>query len=224
MRKNPYLRYFVTIVLAGLMCYMMTGCGVRDTALTIPIGNGRETVAPVAEKETEYSPEMTVQPEIKTETGAFCTEAGSETTSDRQETVIYVYVCGAVQDPGVVELPEGSRADDALRAAGGFAHDAQTDFVNLAAMVTDGEKLYFPCRGEMEELVLAEQEKQDGLVNINTADSDELMTLPGIGESRAQDIISYRETHGSFRTKEELKNVPGIKENVYAKLCEKIST
>ncbi len=165
---------------------------------------------------------------------------GADGMPDKQEAepqapMIYVYVCGCVNTPGVVELPEGSRAEAALEAAGGFAEEAWREYVNLAAVVTDGEKLYFPRQDEAETLPPAEQTKQvaqtkqeeqakqSGLVNVNTADLTELTTLPGIGESRAKDIIAYREKHGDFERKEDLKKISGIKESVYSKLEDKIT-
>lgn len=134
---------------------------------------------------------------------------------------ICVYVCGAVESPGVVYLSEGSRAADALEAAGGFAPGAAQEAVNLAAKVSDGEKLFFPDREEYE--AQAQTEAASGLVNINTADVAQLCTLPGIGESRAADIIAYREAHGGFAVCEDIMQVPGIKESVYNKISGKIA-
>lgn len=206
-------RYFVNAAIGCMMlCSIMTGCGVRDAALTISVEEP-EAMNVSAENITDSAAEVTQEMEVLGNT--------AEDVVPRQ-TMIYVYVCGAVRNPGVVELAEGSRADAALEAAGGFAENAQKDFVNLAAKVSDGEKLYFPSEEEAEEQKNAEQAREDGMVNINTADLAALMTLPGIGESKAQDIISYREEHGDFQKKEDLKKIPGIKENVYAKLCEKI--
>lgn len=200
---------------------VLTGCGVQDKALAIPIA-GQEMEDSVAKSDGIEKSEVLVKAESDDgETGEDFVNADGVSGS-MELPMIYVYVCGAVKNPGVVELPEGSRADDALRAVGGFAEDAQTDYVNLAVVLTDGEKLYFPNAEEAENLVREEQTKQDVLVNINTADLAALMTLPGIGESKAQDIISYREAHGDFQKKEDLKKIPGIKENIYSKLCEKI--
>lgn len=144
---------------------------------------------------------------------------------DFEDTVqeICVYVCGAVESPGVVFLPEGSRMADALKAAGGFTEDAAEEAVNLAAKVSDGEKLYFPTCEEY--LVQAEREEASaaGLVNINTADIAQLCTLPGIGESRAADIIAYRESHGGFAACEDIMQVTGIKESVYNRISSKIT-
>ncbi len=141
-------------------------------------------------------------------------------TAESEEAEIYVYVCGAVNNPGVVSLREGSRAEDALKAAGGFRSDAARDFVNLAARVTDGEKLYFPFEGEE---TVSEQDSKNGLVNINTADVELLCTLPGIGESRAADIIRYRENVGLFQSCEDIMQVSGIKNSVYNKICDRIT-
>lgn len=142
---------------------------------------------------------------------------------EETEQEICVYVCGAVETPGVVFLPAGSRAADALEAAGGFAPDAAEEAVNLAAKVSDGEKLYFPACGEY--AAQAEQEKAaaSGLININTADAAQLCTLPGIGESRAADIIAYRESHGGFAACEDIMRVSGIKESVYSKISSRIT-
>ncbi len=147
--------------------------------------------------------------------------------SDAQaSSVLCVYVCGAVEVPGVYELPEGARANDAVNAAGGFAEDAAFEAVNLAAQVHDGERIYIP-RGDDPEAALASEAETggitaDGLVNINLATAEELATLPGIGESRALDIISYREQNGGFHSPEELMRVNGIKEGIYQKIKGKI--
>jgi len=149
-------------------------------------------------------------------------EAGQVSRAeDMQE--ICVYVCGAVESPGVVFLPWGSRAADALEAAGGFAADAAEEAVNLAAKISDGEKLYFPTREEHAAQAEQEEAGTAGLVNINTADIAQLCTLPGIGESRAADIIAYRESHGDFAACEDVMQVTGIKESVYNKISSKIT-
>lgn len=147
--------------------------------------------------------------------GATAEQSGGETSSK-----ICVYVCGAVNRPGVVELPEGSRVNDALEAAGGFAEDASREHVNLAARVTDGEKLFFPTCEEAASA--AEEKNEDGLIDINTASAEELCKLPGIGASRAADIIRYREREGGFKTCEDIMKVTGIKTSVYDKIKDRI--
>lgn len=127
-----------------------------------------------------------------------------------------VYVCGAVVNPGVYYMPHDALKQEALMSAGGFADGAAIDYVNLAERVCDGEKLYFPYEEELENSVnLISEESDDGRVNINTADAAELMTLPGIGERKANAIISYREENGAFSSIEEVMNITGIKEGVY---------
>lgn len=137
------------------------------------------------------------------------------------DRLICVHVCGQVCRPGVVMLPEGSRAWEAVEAAGGLADEAWEAAVNLAAVLGDGEKLYIPAMGE----AVAKEacETDGGLVNLNTADAGRLQTLPGIGESRAADILSYREKNGVFRSVEEIMQVPGIKESTYEKIRDLIT-
>lgn len=145
---------------------------------------------------------------------------GAEISQDEAGR-IYVHVCGQVYRPGVVELPAGSRAWEAVEAAGGLTEDAQDTAVNLAAVVQDGEKLYIPGMGETVADTIGEA-ADGGLINLNTADAGRLQTLPGIGESRAADILSYRERYGGFQSIEEIMQVPGIKESIYEKIKDKI--
>jgi competence protein ComEA len=122
-----------------------------------------------------------------------------------------------------VEVPEGSRAEEALRLVGGMTAEADPFYVNLAETVTDGQKLYFPTLEEAETLEAEVKATAEGLVNINTASAEELCALPGIGASRAADIVRYREQNGAFQTKEDIMKVSGIKQNAYDKLCDKIT-
>lgn len=149
------------------------------------------------------------------------TEQLAEEPTPEPATEIFVYVCGAVKEPGVVRLAGDSRAADALAVAGGFREDAAQDAVNLAARLTDGEKLYFPTMEEAEAFV--PEDVSTGLVNINTADKETLCGLPGIGEAKAEDILHYREENGSFGSCEDIMLVPGIKTSVYNKIKEKIT-
>lgn len=173
-----------------ILCVFLCGCGESDV---IWLGETEEGISTFAGGETEYMEPV--------------------------ETEICVYVCGAVNAPGLVRLPEGSRAADALEKAGGFREDAGTDSVNLAARVSDGEKLYFPTAEE----AVSREQAGGGLIDINTADAGQLCTLPGIGESRAADIIAYREANGSFESCEDIMKVSGIKKSVYEKIKDKIT-
>lgn len=136
---------------------------------------------------------------------------------------IYVYVCGAVERPGVVTLMQGSRGEAAVLAAGGMTADAESSYVNLAAKLEDGEKLFIPTQEEVTSLELEQQMKESGIININTAELEALCTLPGIGESRARDIIVFREKNGQFEHIEDIMKVSGIKTNAFEKIKDKIA-
>lgn len=146
---------------------------------------------------------------------------------------LYVHVCGAVKQPGVYALSAGSRVSDAILCAGGFLAGAAEDYLNLAQLVCDGQKIYVPSQEEAERLKEAgggalsgsggEETKDTPYVDINTAASGELMTLPGIGKAKADAIVAYRKEHGAFSSCEELMQVPGIKESVYEKLRDVIT-
>ncbi len=124
-----------------------------------------------------------------------------------------VHAAGAVVAPGVVTVPAGSRVADVVTAAGGAAPDADLDQVNLAALVSDGERVYIPRRGETAIAAVAGASagaKAGELVNINQADEATLETLPGVGPATARAIIDYRNEHGRFKSVDELLNVRGI--------------
>jgi competence protein ComEA len=143
------------------------------------------------------------------------------------EDTITVYVCGAVVQEGVYELPAGSRISDALLMAGGYDENALHGYVNLAERLEDGERIYFPDYQELEELgivpISSTESSESGLVNINTADAEMLKTLPGIGDAKAADIIAYREEHGAFSSIEDIKNVSGIGESIYNRISSGIT-
>ena len=150
---------------------------------------------------------------------------------------IFVDVCGAVVKPGVYRMPFNSRVFQAVEAAGGFLPEAAGSYVNQALPLNDGQQIYVPTKEEAEKNgeALADdvfagaetgensQPEESGKVNLNTADAAALQTLSGIGESKAQAILAYREEHGGFSSIEELTNVPGIKENTFIKIKDKIA-
>lgn len=157
--------------------------------------------------------------------------------SDAEANTIAVYVTGAVKHPGVCEVPEGARVQAAIDACGGFSEDAATDALNLARVLTDGEQI--------DVLTLDEQQAQEqaqtqaatsaegassgqtqpsasnasSLVNINTATTDQLDALPGVGPATAEKIVADREANGPFQTIEDLKRVSGIGDKKYADLA-----
>lgn len=144
--------------------------------------------------------------------------AGSDDENLVNTGEVCVYVCGAVENPGVYYLLEGSRVDDAIKAAGGFTTDADSESLNLALSVKDGEQIAVKTVSEAASEAASKAEASDGLININTASEAELTTLPGIGSTRAAAIISYRETNGPFAKKSDIMNVSGIKEASYEKI------
>lgn len=149
--------------------------------------------------------------------------SGSAEVSAAAETWI-VHVCGAVQSPGVYELPAGSRYRDAVEAAGGFSQEADTAYLNLAAAVADGEQISVPTAEEAARRRESREqtEEDDGRVDLNRAGKEELMSLPGIGEVRAEAILAYRDDHGPFESTEELMEVAGIKGSTFEKIKEKV--
>lgn len=168
--------------------------------------------------------EVTVSPEGKEDNNAVQMDA-EETPS-----MVVVHVCGAVNHPGVYELSEGSRIFDAVNAAGGMTASASAEYLNQAAVVIDGQQLYVPTKEEMETLpnVAVKQQEisgqtNEGKVDLNHASKEELMTLTGIGEAKADSIIRYREEQGGFQSIEELMNIEGIKEGVFQKIKDDIT-
>jgi competence protein ComEA len=125
-------------------------------------------------------------------------------------TELYVHVSGAVAAPGLYVLPAGSRVVDAVAAAGGFAEGADDAAVNLARVLDDGEQLHVPSTGGPAELSGPAIDDSGGLVDLNTADTTRLETLPRIGPAMAERIIAWRDENGRFTSVEDLLAVPGI--------------
>jgi competence protein ComEA len=130
--------------------------------------------------------------------------------------LIYVHVGGAVAEPGLYRLRDGSRVDDAIRVAGGMLENADADALNLAAKVRDGDKVLVPAKGAPGQAPAAGgsaaggSASQGARVNLNTATAADLETLPGIGPALAERILTFRQQHGGFRRVEQLLDVPGI--------------
>ncbi|MBQ2426707.1 MAG: helix-hairpin-helix domain-containing protein [Lachnospiraceae bacterium] len=145
------------------------------------------------------------------------------TESSTEPIKIYVHICGEVNNPGVYELAEGSRIFEAVEAAGGFTEEAAQASLNLAQVISDEEQIVILTQDEAAEKARQEREQAAGIVNLNTASKEQLMTLTGIGESRAEDILRYRQESGGFQAIEEIMNVPGIKESAYLKIKDSIT-
>ena len=148
--------------------------------------------------------------------------------STTQETVIFVDVKGAVKNPGVYQMKVGDRVKDALEAAGGLTEEADSQKVNLAKRLEDQMAIVVPKVGEEAEEIPAgttsKEEAKEGKVNINTATVEELKTLKGVGEKKAEAIIEYRKKNGSFQTKEDLMKVRGIGKKLFESFQERIVT
>ena len=148
--------------------------------------------------------------------------------STTQETVIFVDIKGAVKNPGVYQMKVGDRVKDAIDAAGGLTEEADSQKVNLAKRLEDQMAIVVPKVGEeAEEIPAGETRKEatkEGKVNINTATVEELKTLKGVGEKKAEAIIEYRKKNGSFQTKEDLMKVRGIGKKLFESFQERIVT
>ena len=206
-------------------------------------------------------------------------EALEETLEQVEQSTLFVHICGEVENPGVYELPKGSRIYEAVEKAGGFTKEAAADYVNLAHLLEDEWKIEIPAAesfaqdehtgdegltegkssrqmGSMDKMPDGLKDKGAGgifagaaadadtvmaaapapafkdklaaagtdnqLVDLNTATEEELVALPGIGESRAKSIIAYREKNGGFSKIEDIMKIEGIKEGMCAKMKAKI--
>lgn len=148
---------------------------------------------------------------------------------------IYVYICGEVHNPDVYKVANTARVFEVIALAGGLTDAAAGEYINQALAVSDGQQIYIPSNDEVADVLLFEvsnessNETTDSTnevnkqgVNINTAESTELMTLSGIGQAKAQAIIEYRNNNGGFKTTEDIMQIDGIKEAVYNKIKDKI--
>ena len=177
-----------------------------------------------AGKDEESLEELSVSAESETE------EEGAVPQEEHEPAeTVYVYVCGAVNAPGVYELKKDARVFEAITLAGGMTAEAAPEAVSQARTVADGEQIYVPTVREVQmqgsgvEDIVTGNADVSGKININTAGKEELMTLTGIGEAKAQSILDYREEHGQFGSIEDLMLIEGIKEGVFNKIKEDIT-
>ena len=170
------------------------------------------------------------------ETSTLTSESSQKETEtlplpEKKETetkVLFIHVAGAVKSPGVYKLKEGSRVFDAINAAGGYALNADPNALNLATPLTDGEKVYLPTLGEVPHQAASSSlpggtSSSTSKININTADAQQLESLPGIGPAFAQRIIDYRTSQGRFSNIEDIENVSGIGKKRFEQLKDLIT-
>ena len=156
--------------------------------------------------------EVSIEPKKETKTTA-------EKSSSKE--TIYVYVCGEVKHPGVYRFSKGERIVSAVKAAGGLTKKASAESINQAEKMKDGQQITIPSKKQTAKNEGSDSkavQSSSGKININ-----ELMTLSGIGEAKASDIISYREEHGPFSDISDIMKIQGIKEGIYHKIKDKIT-
>ena len=212
MKKGKVSRTFGK-ALIFIVFFFFAGCGSKDAE-----ENGVEEIVLADDDAAE---EEAGQDEASENNGEEQTDTAAQT--------VFVYVCGAVESPGVYELRADARVFEAISSAGGITEEAAPDALNQARLIVDGEQIYVPTVEEAASQTAGVGETtgtkgtENVKVNINTAGKEELMTLTGIGEAKADDILKYREEHGSFGSIEELMQISGIKEGVFNKIKDDIT-
>lgn len=223
-----------------MILLFFSGCGREEDSLTEVSVSGeaqenREKAGEASEKDGESV------------SGEKETDADKPEKETKEETIV-VYVCGAVKREGIVKLPAGSRIYEAVEQAGGMTEKAASSWLNQAEVLTDGARVYVPDEEEVKDAeagnkagtadnagsikkpggtgssgISGKGAGNDGKVNINEASKEELMTLTGIGEAKADSILEYRAEHGRFGSIEEIKEISGIKDGVFQKIKDKIT-
>ena len=218
MRKRRRILYQVCGIILGISC-MLSACHEKEETFT----SVAAAEADAGDKKNEAESKAAEEKPDK---------AKADPGGEEKEGSIWVYVCGEVASPGVYELQEGDRITHAIEAAGGLTEAAGQVYLNQAAHLTDGQRIYVPSKEEEQSLTeeLSPTDRADGQtakdtgkVNLNTATKAELLSLNGIGESRAEAILAYREANGRFGNIEDLKKVDGIKDGIFQKIREQIT-
>lgn len=227
------LAVFIIIIvfLAGLGGYLIVK---SNTDIIIDSKNV------VAEAAIEGNSDTDLKPATDTGEGS----ADETIVSSKKAEMIKIYVTGYVKKQGIVTIEKGQLIDDALRLAGGVTEEADIGNINLVYKLEENTMLYIKSKKELQKpnqikedqgeagkgvnivkdsggVVINEAQKTSaagGKININKATIDELDTLPGIGEATAQDIITYRDTNGGFKTIQDIMKVPRIKETRFEKI------
>lgn len=240
-KENKLKKNLKNILAAGcFLALLLTGCESREDLYVTQQGDTAATSEESAGQSGEETagtagklPEQSAETEANSGTAG---EEGQDTGNGQKEAAgepvdIYVQVSGAVNHPGVYRLPEGSRIFEAVELAGGTTQEADLASVNQAQVLSDGQMIYVYAVGEELRSGLGQEgtgqtgqdrETGDGKVNLNTASLEELMTLPGIGQSKAEAIISWREENGGFDSVEDIMQIQGIKEGIFSRIEDRI--
>lgn len=217
---NSNNKFLLPVLISGIiLMFIFTGCGKTDSDKIYVNTKEDSTVLRGIDEKSSIG------------------ESGNTDNKESEELPItddgyvYVQVCGAVNKPGVYKVKSTLRVFEVIDVAGGVTEEAETNVINMAKPVMDEMKLYIPAKDEVDaegyeytdyDLNLEESEdispEDDGLVNINEAGEEELMTLPGIGEAKAGAIIAYREENGAFTDISEIMNISGIKQAAFEKI------
>lgn len=228
--KLPVNRQLKYKVIAGALLIAVTFtvfCAKR-------LGSDGEWLAVKEEQSLSANLQKEADNKVSTDSSKLQTEVSTSS--------ITIDVAGAVAHPSVYILPDGSRVYQAVNKAGGLNANADTRNTNLAALLSDGTKIYIPSKTE----VKAEEKatgikpgsayiegntaataiaasatgtaEKGGIINLNTATSEQLQELPGVGPATADKILAYRQKYGAFSKKEELMNVSGIGEKTFKKM------
>ena len=199
----------IMIFILSVICLMFTSCNKNDDILMEIEELSKDDQKEIPDEKDEIN--ETGKPDMK-----------------EIEEYVYVHVCGAVNSPGVYKLKTPVRVYEAIDSAGGITDEGCEEVINQAREIVDGEQIYIPTFEEKENGNYINEQSSDvtqvndGIININTASEEQLMTLPGIGQAKAASIINYRNDNGKFSSIEELKNIEGIKDGVFNKIKDKI--
>lgn len=229
------------LVCIGSMLWILSGCGESASGGLTKFGESSLYESSVQGEASDSSLKEEESEAFDTSDDSSSQEKSSDALED-DDGVIFVHLCGAVKEPGVYEVESGSRLYEVLKRAGGLTEEACDTFLNQAQLLTDGSQIYVPTKEEVangslenpansqgqvaetaENATSQTKDSSKAKVNINTADVSELMTLSGIGESKAKAIVEYRESNGAFKSIEELMNISGIKEGVFQKIKDSIT-
>lgn len=146
-----------------------------------------------------------------------------ERAENRHDEKIFVDVKGAVKHPGVFETTKDKRVKDLIEEAGGLLDDADTSTLNLSQKVKDQMVIYVLKHGEKPKQISdSSSSSNTDVININTANKEQLMKISGVGKTKAEAIIAHREKNGDFKKKEDITKVRGIGKSTFEKIKDKI--